>query len=95
MNVVVEALPNCLASIRVEVGPEVVSKTREQIVAKITKEAKIPGFRAGKVPRSMVEKRFQKPAKMNRVSVGPGPVSTTHIFFCTSSPTLGSKNVTC
>ena len=60
MNVVVEALPNCLASIRVEVGPEVVSKTREQIVAKITKEAKIPGFRAGKVPRSMVEKRFQK-----------------------------------
>lgn len=60
MNVVVESLPNCLASIRVEVGPEVVSKTREQIVAKITKEAKIPGFRAGKVPRSMVEKRFQK-----------------------------------
>jgi trigger factor len=60
MNVVVEALPNCLASIRVEVGPEVVSKTREQIVAKITKEAKIPGFRSGKVPRSMVEKRFQK-----------------------------------
>ena len=60
MNVVVEALPNCLASIQVEVGPEVVSKTREQIVAKIAKEARIPGFRAGKVPRVMVEKRFQK-----------------------------------
>jgi trigger factor len=60
MNVVVEALPNCIASVRVEVGPEVFSKTREQVVQKFLKEARLPGFRPGKVPRPMVEKRFTK-----------------------------------
>ena len=35
--------------------------------------------------------QFPKPAKMNRVSVGPGPVSTTHIFFALAHPHLGQK----
>jgi trigger factor len=60
MNVVVEALPNCLAALRVEVASEVVSKTREQVVQKFLKEVRLPGFRPGKVPRAMVEKRFVK-----------------------------------
>jgi trigger factor len=42
------------------VGPERVAKTREELVNKFTKDAKMQGFRPGKVPRIMVEKRFQK-----------------------------------
>ena len=60
MNVSVESLPNCLATLRVEVGPERVSQTREELVKQFTKDAKMQGFRPGKVPRIMVEKRFQK-----------------------------------
>jgi trigger factor len=60
MNVVVESLPNCLASLRVEVGSDKVSKAREQVVQKFLKQVRIPGFRPGKVPRAMVEKRFSK-----------------------------------
>lgn len=60
MNASVETLPNCLATLRVEVGPEKVSVTREELVRQFVKDAKLPGFRAGKVPRGMVEKRFEK-----------------------------------
>lgn len=60
MNVVVEALPNCLASVRVEVDSAAVAKTREKVVQKFAKEVRIPGFRPGKVPRPMVEKRFER-----------------------------------
>jgi trigger factor len=60
MNVVVETLPNCLANVRVEVASDLISKTREQVVQKFLKEVRLPGFRPGKVPRAMVEKRFSK-----------------------------------
>ena len=38
-----------------------------------------------------VGNRFQKPAKANAVSVGPGPVSLTHRFFRPSHPPVGQK----
>jgi len=60
MKAVVETLPNCLATLHVEVGPDVVGKTRESLVQEFLKEARIPGFRPGKAPRAVVEKRFQK-----------------------------------
>ncbi len=60
MNAVVETLPNCLATLHIEVGSERVSQTRELLVNEFLKEARIPGFRPGKVPRAVVEKRFQK-----------------------------------
>ncbi len=60
MNAVVETLPNCLATLRVEVGPDRVSQTRETLVHEFLKDARIPGFRPGKAPRAVVEKRFQK-----------------------------------
>jgi len=60
MNASVESLPNCLATLRVEVGPERVIQTREELVKQFSKDAKLPGFRPGKVPRAMVEKRFSK-----------------------------------
>ena len=60
MNAVVEPLPNCLATLRVEVGPDRVKSTRETLVHELLKDARIPGFRPGKAPRAVVEKRFQK-----------------------------------
>lgn len=43
---------------RVEVPAEEVSAEREKIVTAFSRQAKIPGFRAGKVPRGVIEKRF-------------------------------------
>lgn len=60
MNASVETLPNCLATLRVEVGPERLSQTREELLKQYSREVKIPGFRSGKVPREIVEKKFSK-----------------------------------
>ncbi len=60
MNVVVETLPNCLATLRVEVEPEKVTKTREEVAREFGQFARIPGYRQGKAPRSVVEKKFAK-----------------------------------
>jgi trigger factor len=60
MNVVVENLPNCLATLRVEVEPEKVSKTMEQLVRDFTQQARIPGYRPGKAPRAVIEKRYKE-----------------------------------
>ena len=60
MNVVVENLPNCVTTLRVEVEPEKVTKTWEDVAGNYTKYARIPGYRAGKAPKSIIEKKFQK-----------------------------------
>ena len=56
MNVVVESLPNCLATLRVEVDPERVSATRERVTREFGSAVRIPGYRPGKAPRAVVEK---------------------------------------
>ncbi len=60
MNVVVEPLPNCLATLRVEVEPERVNKVLDQLVKDFGQQARIPGYRPGKAPRAVVERKFKK-----------------------------------
>jgi trigger factor len=60
MNVVVEPLPNCLATLRVEVDPERVTQAIDQLVKEFGQNAKVPGYRPGKAPRAFVEKKFKK-----------------------------------
>ena len=60
MNVVVEPLPNCLATLKVELEPERLTTVRDAVVKEFGKFAKIPGYRPGKAPRSVVEKKFKK-----------------------------------
>ncbi len=60
MNVAVETLPNCLASLRVEVEPAKVSQARETLIKEFGQNVRVPGFRPGKAPRSVVEKKFAK-----------------------------------
>jgi len=60
MNVAVEKLPNCLATLRVELEPERVAQKLTSLTAEYTKLAKLPGYRQGKAPRSVIEKKFKK-----------------------------------
>jgi len=50
--------PELTQSISVEAPAEEVTKAFQQVVKKYTKLARIPGFRAGKVPPSLVKSRF-------------------------------------
>ena len=48
----------CKRLLRVEVGPEQVEETFKEITGEFQREARLPGFRAGKAPKDMVAKRF-------------------------------------
>jgi trigger factor len=60
MNVQLEALPNCLATLKVDLPPEAVNAARDNIARDYTAHAKLPGYRPGKAPRAVVERKFQK-----------------------------------
>jgi trigger factor len=60
MNATLETLPNCLATLRVEVGAEALQQVRDKVVRGYMSQVKIPGFRPGKTPRALIEKRFTK-----------------------------------
>lgn len=60
MNIVVEKQPKCTATLRVEIPSETVSGKREQVVRGYASQARLPGFRPGKAPRAVVEKRFAR-----------------------------------
>ncbi len=63
MNITLETQPNCRAVIRVDIPPDVVGQERERVIATISRQAKLPGFRPGKAPRSVVEKRYENEIK--------------------------------
>lgn len=49
---------DCKREVSVEIPAEAVSKAVEQTIKKYQKVARIPGFRAGKVPTSIIKSRF-------------------------------------
>lgn len=61
MNISVERLPECKARLSAEIPADVVEKTRRQIVAAYSQQAKVPGFRPGKIPASVIEKKYAAP----------------------------------
>jgi trigger factor len=52
--------PELTRSLQVEAPVEDVNKAFQQVVKTYTKMARIPGFRAGKVPESLIKSRFGK-----------------------------------
>jgi trigger factor len=60
MNVVVENLPNCITTLRIELEPEKVSRVWDEVTSDFSKHARIPGYRLGKAPKAVVEKKFKK-----------------------------------
>ena len=60
MNVEVENLPNCIASLRIELSPDRVTKEWNEVVKGFRQVARIPGFRPGRAPQNVVEAKFRK-----------------------------------
>jgi trigger factor len=55
---VVDINMGCLRQVEVEIPAEVVSKEWESVVKRYAKVARVPGFRKGKAPASLVRSRF-------------------------------------
>ena len=58
MAVTIENTAPCRKKLRIEVPAERVAGTRAEILQEFRRAASIPGFRPGKAPEPMVEKRF-------------------------------------
>jgi trigger factor len=60
MKVEVENQPHCVATLKIELPPEQVSKEWDAIAKSFASQARIPGYRPGKAPRNVIEKKFRK-----------------------------------
>ena len=60
MKVEVENQPQGLATLRIELPPEEVRREWDSIASNYSRHARIPGYRAGKAPRQVIEKKFRK-----------------------------------
>src|SRR5436190_1989048 len=60
MKVDVESQPQGLSTLRIELPPEEVRKEWDSIATNYSRYARIPGYRAGKAPRDVIEKKFRK-----------------------------------
>ena len=59
VNVSVENLAPCKKLVRVEVEAQKVNDAFEEMTKSFQREARLPGFRPGKAPKAMVEKRYE------------------------------------
>ena len=60
MKILVEKQANCTATLRVEIPADKVQIERQKVAQTLALKAKVPGFRPGKAPRAVIEKRFNK-----------------------------------
>jgi trigger factor len=60
MKIEVENEPSGMATLRIELPPEDVRKEWDAIANNYSRYARIPGYRAGKAPRQVIEKKFRK-----------------------------------
>lgn len=60
LNVTRTETAPCCCEVSIEMPPERVQKVYDSVVAKVSRQAKLPGFRAGKIPRAMLLNRYGK-----------------------------------
>src|SRR5215216_2514658 len=60
MKVEVEKQPGFVSKLQIELPPEEVAKEWDAIANSFARFAKIPGYRPGKAPRAVIDKRFRK-----------------------------------
>src|SRR5438094_10280880 len=60
MKVQIEKKPESVSTLKIELPPDEVSKEWDTIASSFARFAKIPGYRPGKAPRAVVDKRFRK-----------------------------------
>src|SRR5438128_12448779 len=63
MKVEVETQPGSVSTLQIELPPEEVSKEWDSIANSFARLAKIPGYRPGKAPRTVIEKNFASKIK--------------------------------
>lgn len=63
MNINVEHQPNCRAVAHVHVLADQVTKERDSIISYFSGMVRLPGYRPGKVPKSIVAKRYENEVK--------------------------------
>ncbi len=59
MNITLEPQPNCRAVFRIDIPADEVKKERARVAGDYARFARLPGFRPGKAPKAVVEKRFE------------------------------------
>ncbi len=60
MKIEVETQPHSVATLRIELPPDEVRKEWDSIASNYTRYARIAGYRPGKAPKPVVEKKFRK-----------------------------------
>ena len=60
MKVEIEKQPGSISMLQIELPSDEVSKEWDSIATSFARFAKIPGYRPGKAPRAVIEKRFRK-----------------------------------
>src|SRR3954466_3618465 len=60
MKVEVENQPHSVATLRIELPPNEVQKEWDSIAQNYAPYARIPGYRVGKAPKPVIEKKFRK-----------------------------------
>ncbi len=63
MNINVEHQPNCRAVAHVRVPADQVGKERDEIITYYASMVRIPGYRPGKTPKTIVAKRYENEVK--------------------------------
>jgi trigger factor len=58
VKIAVEELEACKRRLRVEAAPDLVQKAWEEAYGRVQREARLPGFRKGHVPRNLVKLHF-------------------------------------
>ncbi len=58
MKVTQEKLPASQIGLEIEITPEITKQTYEQVIKNLASTTNIPGFRKGKVPRSILLQRL-------------------------------------
>src|SRR6266436_10027047 len=60
MKVEVDKQPGSVSKLQIELAPQEVTKEWDVIANSFARFAKIPGYRPGKAPRAVIDKRFRK-----------------------------------
>lgn len=58
MKIVISDAGVCVKSVKVEIAPETVTTTREEVLRQLQRVVRVPGFRVGHAPRALVVQHY-------------------------------------
>jgi trigger factor len=67
LRVTAERLPDCEARLTVEIEPALVETPLRQVARKLSRRVRVPGFRPGRAPYRIIERRFGREALLDEV----------------------------